>query len=382
MLIAVGYRLFSFVPTYYGARSLSLGYAGIAYNYDVNAIFIDPSLLAAFPYTLSGYQYQNSFLDNKNFSSHLSDILDYNLKNFVSLPIDQKEILFAKLHDLYNINTGIYGFSTNIPGFAGRNYGISISLVNTAIISPITPAEGFFNKSPGAVTNEEIASLSMNILGLRYKQISLSYAFKLSGELNVGVTLHYLNGKVNESRPVIVSEIFSKDLSAKDYLENAWHSADKTFSKIIMDVSLSMDVGRFFKVALVTRNVGNPDIKTQLRTVTIEHRYIAGLALRPDPQWGIYLDMDITKNDLLHNGAKMQPISFGIEKGFFDNSFFVRVGFLSDLTEKHFFGSQSNALYGMGLGFNMKKFIVDFAVGMDSSGSVKNLAISGFILFH
>lgn len=379
MLFAVGGQLFPIVPAYYGARSLSLGYAGSAFNYDLNAIFINPSLLASLPSALTGYQYQDSYLDNKNFSGNLSDILDYDLNHFESLPIDQKEILYSKLQDLFNLKTGIYGFSANIPGFVGRNYGMSVSLVNTAVMSPVTPGTGFFDKDPGAVSNADIASLAMNILGLRYKQVSLSYAFGLSGNLYFGVTFHYLNGKVTESSPSIVTDVFSKDLGAKDYLEQGWHAADKKFSKIIVDLSVSMDVGRYFKVALVTKNVGNPQIKSQLRTITLDHRVIAGLALRPDPQWGIYLDMDIAKTDLLHNGDQMQPISFGIEKGFFDNRFFARAGFLSDLTEKHFFGSKSNALYGLGLGFNMKKFIVDFAVGMDSSGSVKNLAVSGFI---
>lgn len=379
VFFVVGCQLFSIVPAYYGARSLSLGYAGTAYNYDLNAVFINPSLLASFSAAMTGYQYQNSYLDNKNFSGNLSDVLDYDLKHFESLPTSQKEILYSKLHDLFSLKSGIYGFSANIPGFAGRNYGISVSLVNTTVMNPVDPGTGFFDKDPGTVSNADIASLSMNILGLRYKQISLSYAFNLSNNLYFGVTFHYLNGKVTESRPSIVTDVFSEDLSAKDYIEEGWHGADKKFSKIIVDLSLSMDVGRYFKVALVTKNVGNPQIKSQLRTITLEHRVIAGLAFRPDSQWGIYLDMDIAKSDLLHNGDEMQPMAFGIEKGFFDNRFFVRAGFLSDLTEKHFFGSKSNALYGLGLGFNMKKFLVDFAVGMDSSGSVKNLAISGFI---
>jgi hypothetical protein len=91
--------------------------------------------------------------------------------------------------------------------------------------------------------------------------------------------------------------------------------------------------------------------------------------------------MDVAKSNRLYNGEEIQPLSFGIEKGFFENRFFVRAGFLSDLTEKHFFGSKSNVLYGIGLGFNMKRIVVDFAVGMNSSGTVKNLAISGFLIF-
>jgi hypothetical protein len=342
---------------------------------------LNPSLLASIPYSASGYQYQNSYLDNRNFSDNLKEILTEDLKNFTSIQNNQKEILFSKLKGLYSLNTGINGFSTNMPGFAARNYGISVALVNTAIISPVNPGKDFFNRAPSTVTNEEITSLSMNVIGLKYKQLSIAYAFNITAEISFGVTIHYLDGKLKESRPTIVSDTFSKDRGSKDYLENAWSNADKKFSKIIADLSLSMDIGRYFKVALVNRNVGNPDIKTQLRSITLENRMIAGLALRPDNEWGIYVDMDITKSDLLHTGDKMQPFSFGIEKGFFNNYFFARVGFTSDLTENHFLGSQSNALYGLGLGFNLKKIVLDLAIGMNSGGSVKNLAVSGFILF-
>jgi hypothetical protein len=178
-----------------------------------------------------------------------------------------------------------------------------------------------------------------------------------------------------------VDGIFSTDRDAKDYLETAWNAVDEKFSKFTADLSLAMDIGRYFKVALVTKNIGSPKIKTPLREITLNRRVIAGLAFRPNMKWGVYLDMDIAKTDLLHNGSKMQPISFGVERGFFNNSFFLRAGFLNDITEKHFFGSKSNVLYGLGLGFNMKKIVVDVALGIDSSGTAKSLAISGFILF-
>jgi hypothetical protein len=104
------------------------------------------------------------------------------------------------------------------------------------------------------------------------------------------------------------------------------------------------------------------------------------LAFRPNAQWGIYVDVDLKKSDLLYNGHEMQPISLGIEKGFFSNKFFVRLGMLNDLTEKKLLGKKSNALVGLGIGFNMGKFIVDAAIGLGPDGTVKSLAVSGFIL--
>ncbi len=381
VLLSFTCGLFSIVPAYHGARSLSLGYAGSAFSYDVNAIFINPSMLSSLPYKLTGYQYQNSYLDYKDFSDTLSQVLDANLEQFESLPAAEKGIVFSQLQDLFESKTGIYGFSANVPGFISRNFGISASLVNTAIMNPVKPDTGFFEKDPETVSNDEIASLEMNFIGLRYKQVSLSYSFPLFKNVYFGVTLHYLNGEITEFNASINDELFSKDLGSRDYLELAWDGADEKFSKLVADVSLSMDVGRYFRVALVTKNVGDPRIKTPLREITLKRRVIAGLALRPDQQWGIYLDMDIAKTNRLYNGEEIQPLSIGIEKGFFENRFFVRAGFLSDITEKQFFGTKSNVLYGIGLGFNMKRIVVDFAVGMNSSGTVKNLAISGFFIF-
>lgn len=381
MLLSFTCGLFSIVPSYYGARSLSLGYAGSAFSFDVNTIFINPSMLSSLPYSLTGYQYQNSYLDYKDFSDTLSQVLDANLAQFESLAAAEKGALFSQLQDLFESKNGIYGFSASVPGYISRNYGISVSLVNTAIMNPVRPGMDFFEKDPGTVSNNEIASLEMNFIGLRYKQVSLSYSFPLFKSIYFGATLHYLNGKITEFNASINDQLFSKDLGSKDYLELAWDGADEKFSKLVADVSLSMDVGRYFRVALVTKNVGDPRIKTPLREITLKRRLIAGVALRPNQQWGIYLDMDVAKTSRLYNGEEIQPFSFGIEKGFFENRFFVRAGFLSDITEKQFFGSKSNVLYGIGLGFNMKRIVVDVAVGMNSSGTVKNLAISGFLLF-
>lgn len=372
--------MFSIVPSYHGARSLSLGYAGSAFGYDINSIFINPSLLAGYSYALTGYQYKNSYRDYIEFTDNLSHALEYDLAQFESLDTSDKEALFAGLRDIFQSRTGIYGFSASVPGYVSRGYGLSISLVKTAIVNPLDSGD-LFERDPETLSNADIASLEMNFLGLDYKQISLSYALQFTQTMSVGVTGHYLNGKITDFNSSVTGGLFDKSLGSKDYLELAWGGAEEKFNKIVFDVSASMNIGPYFKAAIIAKNVGSPILKTPRREITLKQRVIAGLALRPNPQWGIYLDMDITKTDLLYNGEEMQPISLGIEKAFFQNRFFVRVGLLSDLTDSHLFGKKSGILYGVGLGFNMKRFLVDVGLGIDSTGSVKSLAISGFIMF-
>jgi hypothetical protein len=381
VLCGLAFYGFPMVPGYSGARSLSLGYASTAFNYDINSIFINPAILTSVNYSLSGYQYQSSCMDYKNFQEDLSDILEYNLIDFENINTEDKTVLFSKLEDLFQSKFGMYGFLSNVPGYISRGYGISVSFINTAVVNPVIPGEdSIFNKEASEITNADIAALKMNFLGLKYKQISLSYAMKVHSSIHMGISLHYLDGKITEFTGSLLDDIFTPGAEAKEYLEHGWENAGDKFSKFIADLGFNVDLGRYFKAGLMMKNIGAAKIETPLRKITFPKRITAGLAFRPNAGWGIYLDMDLKKLDLLYNGQDMQPISFGIEKGFFKNKFFVRVGMLSDLAEKYFIGKKSNALYGLGVGFNMRKIIVDLAVGLDNDGTIKNLAVSGFII--
>jgi hypothetical protein len=371
---------FSIIPGYYGARSLSLGYASTAFNYDINSIFINPAVLSSIDYTLWGYQYQHSYLDYRNFAEDLVEVLGNDLEHFENLAQNDKSTLFSQLKDLFRSKAGIYGFRSNIPGYVSKNFGLSFSLIKTALVNPVYPGENFFAREIETVTNADIASLRMNFIGLNYKQISLSYSMDFHYSFSLGVTLHYLNGKITTFNRPIVDDIFTTEKEPKDYLESGWDSAGEKFSKVVADAGIVVKLGNFFNIGLVYRNFGAAKIRAPEKEIALGKRLIAGLAFRPDAQWGFYVDVDLKKSDLLYNGQEMQPISLGIEKGFFSNKFFVRLGMLNDLTEKTLLGKKSNALVGLGVGFNMGKFVVDAALGLGPNGTVKSLAVSGFIL--
>lgn len=371
---------FSIIPSFYGARSLSLGYASTAYNYDINSIFINPAILSSINYTLWGYQYQHSYLDYSNFTEDLSEVVGNDLDHFENLDQNNKSALFSQLKELFQSKAGIYGFRSNIPGYVSKNFGFSVSVINTALINPIDPGENFFKQEIQTVTNADIASLQMNFIGLKYKKFSLSYSMDFHRSFILGITLHYLNGKVTAFNRSIIDDIFTAEAEPKDYLEYSWDSAEEKFSKVVADAGIVMNLGKFFNIGLVYRNFGAAKIRTSEQEIALDKRIIAGLAFRPNAQWGIYVDVDLKKSDLLYNGQEMLPISLGIEKGFFGNKFFVRLGMLNDLTEKNLLGKKSNALVGLGVGFNMGKFVIDAAIGLGPTGTVKNLAVSGFIL--
>ena len=380
MLCGLAINGWAILPGYYGARSLSLGYASTGYNYDLNAMFINPALLANVEYTLTGYQYQNSYMDYKHFEENLENILNYDLKNFQSLQDNEKTSAMNTLKSIYGDKTGMYGFSSSFPGFVSKNVGVSVSWVNTGVMNPITTGtETIFNKDPQNVTNEDITALKMNFMGLKYKQITLAYALSMN-TINFGIAVHYLNGKISEFEQSITESPFNSSTGTKDYLEYGWKQASKKFSRVVSDIGVSVQLGQYFTAGLVMKNFGNAKIQTPVREIKLDKRVTAGLSFRPNTQLGLYLDMDIKRSDFTYSGKEMQPISFGIEKGFFKNKLIIRGGMLNDLAEKQFLGKKSNVLYGLGLGFNMNWVIMDMGIGLNSRGDIKSLAISGFFL--
>jgi len=368
----------SFFPFFYGARSLALGYSSLAFNYDVNALYINPSLLGSLSAAMGGYQFQSSFLDYRDISGRLSGIGIHDLDDFAGLDAARQAELLAELNEVFSAQTPIHGFQMREPCYAGKGYAIAVATVDAALIQPL--ANTVLGKAPGEITNADIASLSMRLIGFHYTDYSLAVAMPVSQGIALGATVHYLKGKNAEFNAALVSEPFRSHGSAREILQAVWSGAENGFSKINLDLGASAEFGQFFKAGIVAKNVTNPVIGTAAGDLRLARRLVAGLAFRPDNQTGIYLDIDIARGDLYFTGRDAQPLSLGLEKGLFQNKLFLRAGFLSDLAAKYFLGPKANVLYGLGFGFNLGNFLVDLALGLDPQGRVKNLGISGFYM--
>jgi len=100
---------FSFFPFFYGARSLALGYSSLAFNYDMNALYINPALLDSLSAGMGAYQFQSSFLDYRDIGGRLSAITIRDLENFTGLDATRQTALLAELNELFAIQTQSYG---------------------------------------------------------------------------------------------------------------------------------------------------------------------------------------------------------------------------------------------------------------------------------
>ena len=380
MIFGLFLPAFSFFPYFYGARSLALGYSSLAFNYDLNAAYINPALLHSLTASMGGYQYGSSFLDFRDASGRLAGISIADLKGFQGLDAEKKAALLAELSEVFAEKAPISGFKMRNPGYAGKGYAFAIASVDAAVAYPL--ANDILSKPAGDITDADIASLRMRFIGFHYTDYSLSVALPVSQGIAIGATVHYLKGENAEFSASITGEPFGTGTDAGDLLEYAWSGTEKGFSKINFDLGASAQFGQYFKAGLVVKNLANPLVATELSELRLGRRLVAGLAFRPDDQFGIYLDIDVARDDLYYTGEDAQPVSLGVEKGLFKNKLLLRAGLLSDLAAKYFVGRKSNAVYGLGFGFNLGNFLVDLALGFDPQGRAKNLGISGFYMIR
>lgn len=376
VFLALAMPVFSFFPFFYGARSLALGYASLAYNYDFNSLQLNPALLASLAEPLGGYQYGSSSLDFRDISRNLAAARAYDLEHFQALDAASREAALRALNEAFSADSAISGFRMRGPGYAGRGYAVAIATVDAAVVRPLAPAA--LDQPAAAVSDADIAALRVRFTGLHYTDYALAIGFPVSQGMFVGATFHYLKGKSSVFDAGLGAAPFTPGAGAGDLLEAAWSGAEDGFSKFNLDLGAGLELGQHLKAGLALKNATDPAIATAGGELRLARRLVAGLAFRPDPQLAFFLDIDLAKGELFHGGEEAQLFSLGVEKGVFRNKLFLRAGLWSDLAAKYFLGREANALYGVGCGINLGKFLIDLALALDSQGRVKNLGVSGF----
>ncbi len=371
--------LFPVFPFFHGARALALGYSSLAFNYDVNALFLNPALLGWQGEPLAGYQYGRSELDFRGVSGALAAARAFDLEHFQSLGAADREAALQALRSAYDAGVPVYGFRAHGPGYAGKGYAVSISSVDAAVVSPLAgETSAFLDQPASAVTDADIAALRVRLTGLQYTDYALAVGFPLGQGTNVGATLHYLRGKRRLLDAGLGGGWLSPRADAGDLLRSAWTGLEEKFSKFTFDLGAAVDLGPHFRAGLVVKNAGEPVIAAGAAELRLARRYVAGLAFRPDAALAVCLDIDLAKAELVPGGGEAQPFALGVEKGLFRNKLLLRAGMHSDLAAAYFVGRRSGALYGLGAGFNLGKFLIDLALAFDSHGQLKNLGFSGF----
>jgi len=379
VFLALAAPVFSFFPFFYGARSLALGYASLAYNYDFNSLQLNPSLLASLAMPLGGYQYGSSSLDFRDISRNLAVARAYDLEHFQALDAASREAALRALKEAFSADTVISGFRMRGPGYAGKGYAVAITTVDAAVVRPLaSAASAALDQPAAAVGDADIAALRVRFTGLHYTDYSLAIGFPLSQGMVVGATFHYLKGKSSVFDAGLGAAPFTPGAGAGDLLEAAWSGAEDGFSRFNLDLGAGIELGQHLKAGLALKNATDPVIDTAGGELRLARRLVAGLAFRPDPELAFFLDIDLAKGELFPGGEEAQLFSLGVEKGVFRNKLFLRAGLWSDLAAKYFVGREANALYGIGCGFNLGKFLIDLALALDSRGRVKNLGVSGF----
>jgi len=366
----------AFFPFFHGARSLALGYSSLAFNYDVNSLFLNPALLATLTVPLAGYQYGDSRIDFRDAAGALAAARGFPLESFQDLDGAGRAEVLAYLRSAFAAGPVISGFRSRGPGYAGKGYAVAITTVDAAVVAPL--ASPLLDGPDDEVSAADIAALRVRFTGLRYTDYSLAVGVPLSQGVTLGATLHYLKGRQAVVDLGLAAEPFTPFADAGDLAQAAWPAAADPFSRLAFDAGAAVDIGPSFKAGVTVRNANHPEIETAAGPLRLARRLVAGLAFRPDPQLTLVLDVDLAAAELFPGGGEAQPLALGVEKGLFRSKLLLRAGLWSDLEARYLVGRRANVLYGLGCGFNLGHFLVDLALALDSQGRVKNLGLSGF----
>lgn len=355
---------------------MALGMGGLGFTYDFTALYNNPALLGPFTFSVTGIGYQNRYGDSMDMEDNLRNFLDiYRSKG----PNDSySEAELDNLKNVANERAAIHGFNAKIPAMIIKNFAIGVSRVESAFLVPDFSAE--------EVVSDGVDSLALKSIGMKYTQYSFAYGMSLGKDLFFGVTTHFMTGKVNAKRHSFSDPLFSNGPESRDYVEFLVDACEYGFSKLYFTLGFSYKIGETLDLALATENVGSPAIKISDADddrIELSQRYRAALAFRPAVDWGFYIDADLKKSPVFPGlDYNRQPLSFGIEKGFFQNTTFLRLGLNTDISNKYIIGEKSSLVLSMGIGIRVASFLVDGGLILNKNGSINGLAIAGYYVVN
>ncbi len=379
-LLSVGGSLSAFfLPNFHGARSLALGFSGRAGSLDTDAQELNPALWSQIALGLSGYQFQTTALSPGGFNEGWNDLRGMGGEGFLALSETRRADLWDRLRSPVPGRPALWGGERKRISGGAKGSAFSISWIDEALYVPVDSS--LWSKNAAELTATDLAQLAIRRTGWNYVQYAASFAFPISASLNVGVTGRYLKGKGGTGQELLLGQGGLPSGRVRERLQVAWSSADSDFKKILFDASLSLAIGDSLLAGLVVENVLDGKVSLAGTEVAPPRRAIVALAFRPTPGWGFFLDSDVARSALFYTDWKSQPISFGIERSFFQQALSLRVGMRNDLSEEYFLGRKANVLFGLGIGIQLAQVVVDGALALDRDGRVRSVAVSGFLRF-
>jgi len=361
---------------FFTPRSLALGMGGFSFSYDFTALYNNPALLASFPFSVSGISYQNRYGDLIGMEKNLNGLLSEWRK------ITEEQVLSASgseyLEALAEPGAAVFGFNAKVPAVLVKNLGMGAAIIQSAYMVPFISADAM--PSPGS--NEPV----FHAVGLKYTQYSLAYAMPISKTMFLGAGAHLLSGKCGFGDYSISNPFFETEMDSEGVIKKLIESCDQKFSKIIFHFSFIWKLAETLDVSLSLENLGNPTLfKDENQGIDLEmtQKYRASFAFRPTQDWGFYGDADIRKTPVYPGISQdRQLVSFGVEKGFFQNTAFLRMGINTDISRKKILGENSAMVVSFGVGIRIGTILVDAGLIMNGNGTINGLAIAGYYVVN
>lgn len=361
---------------YYSPRSLSLGMGGLGFTYDISALYNNPALLAFFQYSVSGLSYQNRYGDHFDLEPRLGELIEAWNRTGED---PASAAGFAEIcQEALESGSAIYGFDAKTPAFMLKNFGVGVARIKSAFLSP--------SYRDGSLIYAEDGAPVLRSVGLKYTQYSLGYAMPISKTMFLGASAHLLSGKVGFSDQALSDPFFAPGKEAKEYINGIVDLGEQKFTRLAMNIGLVLKLAETLDIALTVENVGSPSLYVDEQSgvdIELKQRTRASFSFRPANDWGFYGDVDMNRTPVYPGfDLEKQQVSCGIEKAFFQNTTFIRLGLNTDISRKHIFGDKSKMTLSFGAGIRVSAILVDAGLIMNSNGSINGLAIAGYYIVN
>lgn len=376
LLLFIVFPLFAGAD-FYSPRSLALGMGGLSFSYDFSALYHNPALLASFPFSVSGLSYQNRYGDLLDMERNLSGLVREWRNRGADQVLSPQGQSFKDA--LTESGSALHGFDARIPAMLLKNFGLGVARIKSAYMTPLYASDGALS------LGEDEAPLFHSV-GLDYTQYSLAYAMPLGQTLFLGTTAHFLSGKLGLATHSLSDPFFDQDRSVKEYISRITDESEQKFSKILFHFGLIWKVAETLDVSLTVENFGSPTLFSEEESgkkIELPERYRASFSFRPTMDWGFYADADLRKSKVYPGfDQERQPVSIGIEKGFFQNTAFLRIGLYTDISRTIILGEKSAMALSFGAGLRVGAILVDAGLILNGNGSVNGLAIAGYYVVN
>lgn len=303
---------------YLGARAIGLGGAYTALADDITAFYWNPAAVSRAPYVRAGVFWGEGFQDRDEM--------------------------------VHRLRSQMPGAGSSLTGDRAWGFATGLTVLGVAV-ARFTHTRSVLD---GAVVRSQ---------GLRTWEVAATLLQSLPpDELVVGINLRYIKAAAFSDAQA-ASSIPADERTRHDLVDRAVRGEGREESEPGLDLGVVYRPNRWLRLGLAARNLNRPTFHTESdEALSLEPHARVGVAIRIAPELVVAADADVTGREHPMEAGGWRELAMGVEKSWKDETWTVRAGWRSELTD----AGLGRPGFSAGIGFSVGGLSLDVA-GMTST---------------